>query len=257
MTYGEFHENPTSIQIVTPAWEYQTNADGTGLFFDILRSVYEPVGISLEYQIVPWKRAISILNYKKADAMVCAIQLTVDKANLITPQYPIAKDYTVAVFKKDKIEKWKGTETLIGKNLIWMMGYDLHKKQMLKGLKFGWEEVLSHSSAWKRLDAEWNADIYIDSYFDVGAYIKKHNLDMTHYRIEVIWGENAYLAFAKTDKSKKLIKIYDRRIKQLYNSGELEKFITSGTYCHFLLRSGKNSTIVGRVMKVTLLSEMF
>lgn len=240
MTYGEFHEKPTSIQIVTPAWEFQTNEDGTGLFFDILRSVYEPVGISLEYQIVPWKRAISMLNYKNGDAMVCAIQLTVDKANLIIPQYPIAKDYTVAVFKKDKIEKWKGPETLTGKHLIWMMGYDLHKNKRLEGLDFKWEEIPSHSSAWKRLDAEWNADIYIDSYFDVGAYIKKHNLDMTQYRFEILWGEKAYLAFARTEKSKNSLKYMIVESGRCTIQGNWRVFITNGTCAHSLQKSGEN-----------------
>jgi hypothetical protein len=52
----ELDKNKT-IFIVTPEWDGQTNKDGTGLFFDIVRSVYEPEGIKMKFEIVPWKRA--------------------------------------------------------------------------------------------------------------------------------------------------------------------------------------------------------
>ena len=59
-----------TIHIVTPAWPDQTNEDGNGLFFDIVRSIYEPAGIKMKYEIVPWKRAELMLNSNRADAMV-------------------------------------------------------------------------------------------------------------------------------------------------------------------------------------------
>jgi polar amino acid transport system substrate-binding protein len=233
MSSGKDKGSITSLRIVTPAWKSQTNEDGSGLFFDIVRHVYEPAGIRMEYEIVPWKRAIRMLTYKEADAMLCAIRHTIAKADLLAPKYPMVVDNTVAVFKKEKIKEWKGTDTLKGKNLIWMLGYDLHKNQKFRGMKLKWEEVPSHYSAWKRLEADRNADIYIDSYFDVSTYIKTNQVDMTRYQIEILWGENAYMAFAKTDKSKKLIKIYDKRIIAMFKSGELEKIFKKWNLCPF------------------------
>lgn len=45
---GEDTDKITDIHIATPLWEGQTNKDGTGLFFDIVRSVYEPAGLTMK-----------------------------------------------------------------------------------------------------------------------------------------------------------------------------------------------------------------
>ncbi len=43
----------TTIHVVTPEWEGYTEQDGTGVYFDLVRAVYEPVGVVMTYEIVP------------------------------------------------------------------------------------------------------------------------------------------------------------------------------------------------------------
>ena len=45
--------NPEVIRIATPAWAKLTAKDGSGLYFDLLRKVYGPAGVKLEYRIAP------------------------------------------------------------------------------------------------------------------------------------------------------------------------------------------------------------
>lgn len=40
---------------------------------------------------------------------------------------------------------------------------------------------------------------------------------------EILWGEDAFVAFSPSAKSKRLIAIFDARIPKLRQSGELEK----------------------------------
>ncbi len=211
-----------SIFLVTPAWEGQTNPDGTGLFFEIVAAVYEPVGIKMRYEIVPWKRAEYMVRENQADAMLCVVKQNLGKG-MLAPKYPMVVEYTAAVFKKETIPNWKGIGSLVGKNLIWPLGYDYHQNPNLKGLKLKWQEVSSHYSGWKRLETGRNADVWIDSLPDLMAYIQSNPVDIGPYQLEVLWGENAYMAFAESEKGKRLIRIYDHRIVKLARSGRLKR----------------------------------
>jgi polar amino acid transport system substrate-binding protein len=55
---GDKGMKPESITIATPVWKGWTNEDGTGLYFELLKLVYEPVGVSVQYEFVPWARAV-------------------------------------------------------------------------------------------------------------------------------------------------------------------------------------------------------
>ncbi len=216
--FGEDTEKITEIRIVTPAWEGQTNEDGTGLYFDIVRSVYEPLGIKMTYEIVPWKRAELMINRNDADAMLCAQR----KKKRLTPKYPMFVENTVALFKKENIKEWKGIETLRGKRAVWIRGYDLHMIAKLKHLNLEPHEVNEHRQAWKLIE-KGTFDFYIDVLVDIDLYIRKNKPDMTPYQIEILDTSNAYMSFAKTGKSDKLIEIYDKRIMEIFKSGELKK----------------------------------
>ncbi|MDM8537022.1 transporter substrate-binding domain-containing protein [Desulfobacterales bacterium HSG17] len=214
-----------TIRIFTPSWPGQTNADGTGLFFDIVRSIYEPAGIKMTYKIVPWKRAEKMLMTNQADAMVDVL-----KSNAyITPVYPMNVLQQYVVFRKDNIKKWKGIETLENKSLVWIFGYDFHKNHHLKSKKFKWTEAKTHASAWQMV-VKGRTDFYLDVLADFENYIKNNNIDMEHYGIENVWNENTYMSFANSEKSKKLIEIYDKRIITLFQSGELKKIFEKWNY---------------------------
>ncbi|WP_166405087.1 substrate-binding periplasmic protein [Desulfonema ishimotonii] len=219
MPVSAFSEEITSIKIVTPAWESQTNEDGTGLLFDIVRNVYEPVGIKMEYEIVPWKRAEVMLAAKRADAMLSARK----RKDRLTPEYPMWMEYTAAVFRKDNVTDWNGVKTLEGKKSIWLRGYDFHTDDKLKRLNLRWYEVDSYAQGWAMLNKKGRADFFLDALVDMSQYIRKNRINMSQYQIEALWGEPSYMSFAKTEKSDRLIKIYDERIVKLFKSGELKK----------------------------------
>ncbi len=212
----------TEIRISTPSWEKQTNKDGTGLFFDIIRGVYEPVGIKMEYKIVPWKRALKEIRFKEADAMLGVLLDDAREQNQIIPKYPMITEYTTVVFKKEKIGKWEGVKTLKGRRAIWLRGYNYHTSPQLKDLDLTWNEIDTYIGAWNVL-AKDRTDIYIDALHDIEQYIKLNNIDMNIYRKEVLWGENAYIGFSRTEKSEKLVKIYDKRIIELFRTNKLKQ----------------------------------
>lgn len=206
-----------TIHIATPAWEDQTNPDGTGLFFDIVRRVYEPVGIRMTFDIVPWKRAEIWVESGRVDARLAVIRTRPDQ---LMPTYPLYVDYTVAIFKEGR--EWQGLASLDGKRCVWPRGYRLDRIAPLDALSLKWVEVDAPKQAWMMLRED-RVDFYLDARIDVERYIWKHKPDIGPIRIETLYGKNAYIHFADTDKSRELIAIYDARILALFRSGELEK----------------------------------
>jgi len=220
--------NINTIHIATPAWEGQTNEDGTGLFFDIIRTVYEPAGIKMRFEIVPWKRAVQMILSNNADALLDIYRENIDE-NMSAPQYPLLTEFTVAIFKKNRIKNWTGVKSLEGISLIWLRDYDYHNTRHLKNIKLKWSEVDDYESAWRILEKD-RADAYLEAYTDAKHYITSNKIDMNIYQMEKIGGDKGFMACPKTEKSKILINIYDKRIIELLKSGELKKIFEKWNY---------------------------
>lgn len=211
------------IDIVTPQWDGQTNADGTGIFFEIVKQVYSPEGIAMKYRFVPWKRAQKMVGGKEADAMLCVWSEHAREEGQRIPRWPFFVEYTAVVFKKDRIASWAGLKTLDGKSAVWLRGYDYHAFDHFKPIHFSqWTEVDDYPRAWLLLKSG-HYDVYIDALIDLEHYVAEQSVNMKPYRLEILWGENAYVAFAPTEKSDRLIRIFDRRILELAASGELKE----------------------------------
>lgn len=220
-------EEIKTIRIATPAWEKQTNEDGTGLFFDIIRRIYEPEGIKMAFEIVPWKRAENMVALNHADAMLCVAEQNI--GDQLSSRYPIYADSVVAIFKKEKAAKWNGQKSLEKMKAIWLRGYDMHKNPGMGELKLNFDEIDSHDQAWKMLKNN-RAEVYIETLVDVWEPAKRNGIDMNNYQAETLWTENYYVAFSKSDKSKELIEIYDKKIPEMLQSGELKKLFEKWEY---------------------------
>ena len=104
----------STIDVVTPVWEGITNKDGTGLYFELLRMVYEPVGMEVNVDFVPWARAVKRVNLKKNDAMLGSYN-TVDA---FSSRYPLDTEYTAVVYKTASVKKWNGINTIENKAVV-------------------------------------------------------------------------------------------------------------------------------------------
>ena len=112
-----------TLIVASPAWEGYTHEDGSGLYFELLRKIYQPRGIAVETLIVPWKRAKAKILNDQADCMPAAY-LTPEDDRWTYPGYPMDVDYTAAVFLRRKVEAWDGLKTLAGKSVVWPRGYN-------------------------------------------------------------------------------------------------------------------------------------
>ena len=202
--------------MITPSWDRYTNEDGTGLYFDLFRKIFEPVGIKLEFSFTPWKRANHEIKSGNADFMVNAY-LTGDNYNFIYPRQPMNANYTVAIFNKKNTE-WFGQKSMENKKVNWMRGYSF---QNYLGVNVDWNEVNTAEQGWKLIEAG-RVDYYLDDSLTTDIFIKENNPDMDKFGKEIAFSIKTYPRFYNNEKSRELIRIYDERVEILIENGEME-----------------------------------
>ncbi len=216
--YGGETNKISTINIVTPEWKGATNKDETGLYIELLHKIYDPVGIKVKYEFVPWMRAVNYIDTKAADAMLGSYK-TVDA---FFPNYPLDTEYTAVVHKKDTVDKWNGEKTIEDKSVVWVRGYNYHK---YLNVDVDYLEVSKSDQGWKMLMAD-RTDYFMDSLDLINRYANENNINLANFQIRTVLIKNLYVRFARTQKSKKLIRIYDNRMKELIKSGEIKKLFT-------------------------------
>ena len=215
-------EGLTTIDIVAQEWPGQTNADGSGLYFEFLNQIYNPVGISVNAKIVPFDRAVMMLRNRSIDASVGFY--SAEDAKLagwyfyITPQHPIDFEKMVAIFKKDSVKEWRYPQSLANRKVTWIQGYTLDKKIQTDMV---YRPVSNHKQAWELLKIG-RVDFYLDSAVDAISTAQENGVDLSAYQFETMWFRNVYVPFTKNAKSRQLMAIFDRRMAELRRTGELK-----------------------------------
>lgn len=210
-------QNIKEIFIVSENWDKYTNKDGSGLYFDIARVIYEPLDIKVKIGIYPYSRTSQMVKRKLADAWLGSYIDEEDYA--IYPKYYFDKDIITAMFKKNKFLKFKGQNSLKDKNIGWIRGYDFNKYIDVDIKK---HERNNRKAILLSLSKD-RFDIFLDDKYDMEDAIKKLNFDTSEYNFVELFNFKLYPAFRKDETGKKLKEIWDNRFKKLINDGSLKK----------------------------------
>ncbi len=215
----------SSIHLVCDEWPGFTNKDGTGVYWEIIKAVYEPAGIKVITNVVPWKRAILMVYHNESDAIVGDYYSKAQSGrSYLYPNWHISvEDPIVAIFKRKTLPNWhlQGVKALDGRTLGWIRGYDYDPK--------GWWDVsVKHHglstihSGLKMLIAD-RLDVLLDYASAIKDEAQKIGMDMerTYELHPVKLGEKLFLKFSKTERSKTLIKIFDSRMDLMTSSHEV------------------------------------
>ncbi len=212
-----------SFNFVTMEWPYQTQQDGKGLYFDIIKSVYEPAGIEISYDFFPFKRAKYMVQNHRSDAIVCGYKNDQKPGDYeyLFPKWHLDIDRVFVIFKKSTVKEWNGQVSLTNKVIGWQRGYDYFKKMLTVPIEF--HEFDHVTNGLRMLQAD-RFDFIMGYKNDINISSKKiPEFNLNDYQIEPISiGKKLYIKFANTEHSKKLITIFDNRMEQMFESGELD-----------------------------------
>jgi polar amino acid transport system substrate-binding protein len=209
--------SPADIILASEEWPNATNKDGTGLFWDIFRAVYEPVGIKTKFIIRSYKGSVSLVKKRQADAAVGVYPERIQGA--LSSAYPFVKDYVLVLFKKNRLNQWSGQESLKNKKVGWIKGNSYDEYLEVPVIK---KEFYRKESILRSLDKD-QIEFFMDTRNDVESVLNKGIIDVTRYTVEPVLELERYLVFANNKKGKELKKIFDDRFPDLVKSGEIEK----------------------------------
>ena len=210
---------PSEIIMASEEWANATNRDGTGLYWDIFRTVYEPVGIKTKFIIQSLNGSVRLVKKNRVDAAVGIYPEMIQGA--LFSQYPFVKDYVLVLFKKNSVPQWNGQKTLQDKKVAWLKGYAYDKYLEVPVVKaeFGRREDIL-----RRLDQD-QIDFFMDSRNDMESVLNQGIIEVGRYTVETVLDLDRYLVFATNSKGRKLKKIFDHRFPRLVQSGEIEKLL--------------------------------
>jgi hypothetical protein len=102
-----------------------------------------------EFIIRSYKESVSLVKRNQADAVVGIHPAMIQ--GTIFSKYPFAKDYALALFKKNKIDQWNGPETLKNKKIGWIKGYSFDDYLEVPVIK---KEFSKRETILRRLDKD-------------------------------------------------------------------------------------------------------
>jgi ABC-type amino acid transport substrate-binding protein len=224
-------EKITEISIVSDYWENCTNPDGTGMYWDIYRAVFEPAGIKLKISGRSYTATMEMVRQKNADAAVGAYLNEVK--GVLYPKNHFGVDAVAVVYRKDRGVDWKGEPSLAGKNIAWIKGYSFDEYLTVPVKKM---ELEDRAPVAKMLDGN-RIDFFMDAYADIMAMVEKKTLDPAKYDVKIVKKLNLYLVFANNDRGRKLLELFDTNIQKIVASGEMgkicKKWATKNLTCPF------------------------
>jgi len=211
-------ELPGEIRLASEIWEAYTEADGTGLGWDVMREVFEPAGVRLDIHSVPYTRSVGLVQRGEADAWVGSYRDEVE-GPVFYPKHHYDRDQIVALALKDKpVPTLDG----LGKHrLVWVRGYGY--EEYLPNVH-DYREVQRRGGILGMLDLG-HADFYIDARPEA-EYVLKAASHPERYRLTELTRLPLFLGFADTPRGHALAELYDRRMAALIASGELRPIFT-------------------------------
>jgi polar amino acid transport system substrate-binding protein len=203
----------TQVRIASEAWEGHTHADGTGLAWDIFRAVFEPAGVQLNIQTVPYTRSIGLVQRGAADAWVGSYLNEVERG-VFYPRWNYAADQIAALGLLDK--PIPSLDSLGEFRLVWMRGYEYQR--YLPNLR-QYREVLRRSGILGMLEMG-QADFYLDALPEVEDVLNTAS-QPDRYRVTPLTTLPIYLGFADTAHGRTLAELFDKRMENLVADGSL------------------------------------
>ncbi|EIK98583.1 hypothetical protein PMM47T1_01055 [Pseudomonas sp. M47T1] len=81
------------LRIVTDPWApyaYQRNGQGMGIDYEVTAKVFERLGVDIQWQFLPWKRCLAMLEQGEADGVLDIFRTPEREATLLYPDEPLS-----------------------------------------------------------------------------------------------------------------------------------------------------------------------
>lgn len=225
------------LTFCSDVWPPYVNVQGLGsegYVIDLLREIYEPLGYSVEIEIIPWSLCLQSVNSGRTIGVIGTDE---DEApGLVFPEETMG-EYHPLFYTLSK-SKWtyQGMETLNTVRLGVVQDYSYSDELDAYIEEYRQTDSILLSKGEQPLDLLLKAlqagriDAFVEDQFTVDALLGNKPEFRQGLRIagSLKTDENMYVAFSPTDeKSLRLSQSYDRRVSKLRNAGLLDKILAN------------------------------
>lgn len=212
------------------SWPPYAIADGTGYSAEIVKAICDQIKINCKIQVYPYARVVSLVEKGFIDGGFNITKQKSTEENFVFGKNPILKA-TSYIYYRDNTSKYRDLKALPDKFKIGVIrSYeygDLFEKEKKRfNLTYvSHQRQLITMLLQKKIDG-------ILLYEKVKEYsIKKMNLNQNQlYKGFATNTSQAYVAFLKNDKSKKLAKKFDEGLSAIKKNGRYQKIFNEFSY---------------------------
>ncbi|NMP30136.1 transporter substrate-binding domain-containing protein [Thalassotalea sp. M1531] len=198
------------IRVGATEWVGYTNADGTGIYNDIIKHVFADDELEVIYD--SYQRKLHYFENGSYDLIIGVFLEDLDSGYI--PYWHLDYEYPLLAFYNKKNQHISSAKDLNGAMLSWVRGYQIaqyidvpHQSYLVSNERKGFELLLNN-----------RIDVFIDYEYNLfDQYRDKVNF------FEVLPSRKLYVAFANTAKGKRLAEKFDKKMLSLRNNGVLAK----------------------------------
>jgi hypothetical protein len=205
---------PREVLLVSEHWPGHTNADGSGLAWELLREVFEPAGVVVRWRNEPYLRSIGLVQRGEADAFLGSYRNEVSEL-VLYPRWPYDADQIEALGLAT--QPVPTLQTLERFHLAWMRGYGY--QHYLPG-PLNFQEIERRGGILGMLERG-HADFYVDASTEVADVLAMAS-NPERFRSTALTRLPLYPGFADTPRGRALAELYDQRVALLVGNGRLK-----------------------------------
>lgn len=141
------------LRIVTEPWApyvYEDGGKNLGLDYETTAIVFQRLGIEVEWQFLPWKRCLSMLETGQADGALDIFHSAERDSTLLYPSEPLSDVEFVMFYANDRPHPFKRLEELKGLTIGTSPGY-LYSEDFSQSQLFTREPAPTHEANFGKL----------------------------------------------------------------------------------------------------------
>lgn len=203
---------PGEIHLVSDEWHDLTRKDGTGLYFDLIRMVFEKRGVKVNFSIFPYARTVQMVKEKKADGWVASFMK--EKDFPLYPKWHFDQNAQMVIYRKALPAGFEGLASLRDKRVAWLRDFGLDR-YIAQPMKI--TEVNAIQSGLQMLDRD-RIDYFVGARSDIADEVKKHKIDMSQYEMKFAMHLGLFVAFADTERGAAFRTAWDQEMESLHKA---------------------------------------
>lgn len=214
----------TSAVFVTDEWHELTRKDGTGMYFDLVKAVFERQGVKVEYRLFPYARAVQKVKDLEADGWIASFLN--EQSFPLYPKYHFDKNEQIILFHQRKGNGPMNIASLRNQRVAWLRGFGLDRfiREPMHVT-----ELDSIESAFQMLERD-RIDYFVGAKSDIQDYIRNAKQDMRNYGTAYALHLGLYVAFANNARGQKLRAMWDAEMENFHRSEAFKTIYKSYGY---------------------------